>query len=49
MEEAIKHNNSPKLEINPAQKIQFETLLIKVRNQGCDFLLHETNDPSRQI
>ena len=36
MEEKIKHNNSPKLEINPAQKIQLETLLIKVRNQGCD-------------
>ena len=36
MEEAIKHNNSQKLGIDPAQKILLETRLIKVRNQGCD-------------
>ena len=36
MEEAIKHNNSQKLGIDPAQKILLETRLIKVRNQGSD-------------
>ena len=38
MEEAIKHNNSQKLGIDPGQKILLETRLIncKVRNQGSD-------------
>ena len=49
MEETIKHNNSQKLGIDPAHKIQLETRLIKVRNQVSDLYCMETNDPSRQI